>query len=124
MTRIVCVAYNLNMKRVLSTLIITALLAATATLTKNIWESYAKLKVLGGDQKKVSLLEEKNEGLKKELSFRKSDFFSEKQARDKLGYGKKNEVAYVVQDEKDKNGESVDNKPRSNWELWVRLFRD
>lgn len=72
-------------------------------------------------QSEVLRLEEENNRLKSEMEFRQTNFFVEKEARDKLGYGVKGESTVVfkapqatIEAEIEEKGED---KP--NWMKWL-----
>lgn len=112
------------MRRMLSIGLIVFLLIFITALTKNILDSYKRLEDLGKVKKEEQALEKETKELKKELEYRDSEEFVEKEARNKLGLSKKGESIYVVEDEssEEENSISGEKEDFSNWQLWVKVF--
>lgn len=116
--------YNLTMRKLLSIIVILVLIFTTINLAKGSYDSYKKLKEVNSGQGDLNSLRLKNDELKKELSQKQSDFALEKEARDKLGYGKAGETAIVVHDVNlsSKVNNSMQ-KQKSNLQKWLELLK-
>lgn len=112
------------MRKILSLIIIAALLLVIFNLAQGSYESFFKLSEVTNNQGDLKSLQLKNNDLKKKLSNSQTDFYLEKEARDKLGYGRAGETIIVVKD-----SELADNKsPKgqtevSNIEKWLELLK-
>lgn len=80
------------------------------------------------DQKEAQKLEEINSSLRKQLEEVDSDFYVEKQIRDKLGYSKEGEVVLILPPDEEllkivpMAPEKEDVKIDPNWQKWLHLF--
>lgn len=70
----------------------------------------------------LTALEKENEQLKGRLDEVKSDYFLEKEARDKLLLKKPNEAVYVVNQPESSQKEAKDNTKLPNWKKWYELI--
>lgn len=92
-------------------------------LARGVWGAYKDRSKLTEAQNKLNTLRVQNEQLKNQLQYEKSDFFVEKEARDKLDLIKRNEVAVVLPQIKSAEGDPKQleaNLP--NWQRWWRVF--
>ena len=80
------------------------------------------------DANEAVKLEEKNEALKKQLEDVDTEFYLEKQIRDKLGYSKEGEVVLILPPDEvllqlvPKSPEKEDVSIEPNWQKWAKLF--
>ncbi len=117
--------YNLTMRKLLSAIVLIVLVIMIVNLARASYESYKKLHSLNSDQNQLKALKLKNNELKKDLAEKQSDYFLEKEARDKLGFGKAGETAIVV---RDINLDSVkktqaENEKKPNFEKWLEILK-
>lgn len=93
-------------------------------LAQGSYESFYKLSQVTNNQGDLKSLQIKNNDLKKKLSDSQTDFYLEKEARDKLGYGRAGETIIVL-----KESDLTDNKSAkeeaesSNIEKWLKLLK-
>jgi cell division protein FtsB len=113
-----------NKKKVWAWLILIVGLVLAVKTGMNVY----RLWKLGGRvedvQKQVVAAEAENKELQAKLEYVKSEDFVEKEARDKLGYGKPGEEIVVIP-EQDNTQYSVLNTQgvkMPNWRKWVRLY--
>lgn len=85
--------------------------------TYDLWYKAEKVKEAQDERKEK---EEKNRQLKKQLEFVQKPEFIEKQAREKLGLAKPNEVVVVMTTPE--ATQSGIEKDLPNWEKWWNLF--
>jgi cell division protein FtsB len=77
---------------------------------------------------KISKVEEENKRLEDQLNVVKSEEYSEKQLRDKLGLAKEGEIilvlpeADIVRKLSPQIPEEEEVKPKPNWQKWLDLF--
>jgi cell division protein FtsB len=98
------------------------LVFACVSLSRSIWDSYQKLGVLKASDAEIKKLQAENERLKNEVEYRKTPFYIEKSAREKLGYGKNGETIYVVENLATGSAEVDETASLPNWQRWVKLF--
>jgi cell division protein DivIC len=107
---------------ILAVLFIVAAVNFTKT-TLDVMESSKRLDTLRSD---VVTLEEKRGRLEEELTYKKTESFIEKEARNKLGLVRPGEQVFVVRnvlgDESYRAGDTVDTGPVSNVRMWIDLF--
>lgn len=116
--------YNLTMRKLLSLIIITILLFTIFGFAKGSYNSFNKLNQINSNQSELNDLKTINNQLKEKLNEKQSDFYIEKEARDKLGYGRSGETVIVVKDsELDINQSEKDEKEKSNIEKWMKLLK-
>ncbi|OGY25675.1 MAG: hypothetical protein A2Z11_04440 [Candidatus Woykebacteria bacterium RBG_16_43_9] len=109
------------MKTFFRSLILVILLVTITAIGRSVYNQSSKFKEINRAESKVSQLEKENEKLKTTLGEENSNFFLEKQARDKLGYQKSGDVLYVVPEkEKASNEEKI--AKISNWKEWINLL--
>ncbi len=90
----------------------------------NIW----RLWKLGGSvttaQREVDSAAALNGQLKSQLQYVQSPEFVEKEARDKLGYGKAGETIVVVPEQEQNSNFQITNSQKSepNWKQWLSLY--
>ena len=116
--------YNLTMRKLLSIVVIVILIVTISNLARGSFESYNKLKEINSNQNDLKSLKKENQELKQKVSFKQSDFFLEKEARDKLGFGKQGETTIVLQD-RDFTLEEASSvqKDKSNLTKWLELLQ-
>lgn len=80
-------------------------------------------RVKGAEERLVQLKRE-NEDLKRELEYKGSQGFAEKEIRDKLGLAKEGEAVVILPKENDENPKSEVRNPKlePNYIKWWRLF--
>ncbi|MCL5411787.1 MAG: septum formation initiator family protein [Patescibacteria group bacterium] len=111
------------MKQVaLKTVLIILGIFLVISLARGVWDSYRSGSRLGESESKLAALKNENDKLKKEISFRQSDYFIEKEAREKLNLGKPNETAVALPE-----SNSAKESPKApleiqNWRKWSNLF--
>ena len=101
----------------------------TISLLRSIIDIWQKGGLLDKEEERLAKARLENEELTKEFERLQSPEYIEKQAREKLGLGKENEVVVVLPDEKtiksfvpkiDTSGDEVVNLP--NWRKWFLFF--
>lgn len=113
------------MRRVISLLIIGLLLLINFNLVQSSLSSSKKLAEVGKIEGRIKDLEAENKGLKAELAERDSSYFIEKEARNKLGFGKTGETTIVVASQLIKETKNQNEfKDKSNFEKWLDLIRN
>jgi len=111
------------MRRFISLLIIGFLLLVNYNLMQGIFSSSKKLDEIDNVEEKISALEKENKNLKQELEKRSTSFYIEKEARDKLSYGKPGEVSIVVPEQFKKLSSNEKTKERKpNFQKWLELI--
>lgn len=93
-------------------------------LAHGAWSSYQNASRLLEAEKRLAKAKEENDNLRSEVKYRESEFFIEKEARDKLGLAKKGETVVVVPQEGVK-GEQTEADPYqelSNPQRWWKVF--
>jgi cell division protein FtsB len=77
-----------------------------------------------GTEKQVTEALEENKRLSERLSYVQSQEFIEKEAREKLGYGREGETIVVVPDEnyQTTNSRKQTIREDANWRKWVRVY--
>ncbi|OGY23698.1 MAG: hypothetical protein A2Y57_02975 [Candidatus Woykebacteria bacterium RBG_13_40_7b] len=90
--------------------------------SKSTYEVYRSSVFLKEEQQRLLEERRKNEALRKELEYKKSDFFVEKEARDKLSLGKEGETAVIIPGIKDASSSASLVDSRSNPQKWFDLF--
>ena len=111
------------MRKLFGIFLVMFLVVIVFNLSREIWNSYQSIKEISKTEEELDKLQKEQEKLKAQLDFRKSDFFVEEQARDKLGFSKPGEEAIIIKDESllTKPGTSEErNLP--NWRRWLSLF--
>ena len=74
-------------------------------------------------EEKLERLKTENEVLKRDLEFKKSEEFAEKEIRNKLGLAKEGEVIVLIPRESDERLTTNDERKNiSNWQKWKELF--
>lgn len=116
--------YNLTMRKFLSIFLIIILALAIFNLAKGSFESYSKLQELNQGQSELSGLKDKNQQLRSLVKLKQSDFAIEKEARDKLGFGRAGETAIVVQDQNlNSKEQSSGQKSKANFSKWLEFLK-
>ncbi len=113
------------MRRIVSFLIIGFFLLINFNLVQSSLSSSKKLAEVSKVGDRIKDLEAENKDLKADLAERDSSYFVEKEARNKLGYGKAGETTIVVANQlimEAKNQNELKNK--SNLEKWLDLIRN
>ena len=90
--------------------------------SRSIYEIYKSSNFLKEEQQKLLEERRQNEALKKELEYKRSDFFVEKEARDKLSLGKEGETAVIIPGTKNASESASLVDSRSNPQKWFDLF--
>lgn len=111
-------------KRYFALIIIVLSFFLTFNLSRGVWDAYRNKNKLEQSQKTLEQVKEENALLKKDLEYKQSQFFIEKEAREKLNLSKQNEVVAILPELS-----NFDKTPKkeiliSNWERWYRLFLD
>lgn len=115
--------------RLLRYLIVLVCVFLVISFVNNVSQSIQMRNVL--EEAQLSLEEVKNtqETLKQDLAIVESDFYSEKEARNKLGLVKENEIVLVLPSEdllrklSNRKQTKQDYKfPDENWKKWLQLF--
>jgi cell division protein FtsB len=98
-------------------------------LTRNMWSVYKSSERIDKARLNLERVKKENSELKSALGLIKSDLYIEKQARDKLGLAKENEVVLVLPSEEIVKSFSTKREveegfelPDPNWEQWLKLF--
>ncbi|MFZ5366071.1 MAG: FtsB family cell division protein [Patescibacteria group bacterium] len=97
------------------------------SFSRDILSLLEKSKEQEKEQLKLEKLEIKNEELKKQLEYVKSQEFVEKQAREKLGLAREGEVVVILPEnvgELVKPKEEKKEEELPNWKRWLKLFFD
>ncbi len=116
--------YNLTMRKLLSIGVIIILIVTISNLARGSYDSYKKLKEINSNQNDLKSLKIKNQELTQKVSLKQSEFSLEKEARDKLGYGKQGETIIVLQDgDLNSNEASSIQKEKSNFTKWLELLK-
>lgn len=97
------------------------------SFSRDLWHLWQKEGEIRKSQLKLEELRVKNEELKKQLEYVKSETFLEKEAREKLGLAKPGETVLILPENLEEalgiNPPSIsENQRLSNWERWWRLF--
>jgi cell division protein FtsB len=85
--------------------------------------------LLEKNRQNLTKIWEENKKLEQQLEILKSDFYIEKQLRDKLGLAKEGEIILVLPEPEivkklaPKLPEPVVVKPKPNWQKWLEIFR-
>jgi cell division protein FtsB len=111
------------MRKLISLIIIALLLIVNFNLIQSIFSSSEKLSEVNKIEDRVKDLEDENKKLKATLEERDSNFYIEKEARNKLGFGKEGETTIVVSQnllEQEKVSKNLTGK--SNFEKWLELI--
>ena len=112
------------MKRaVLSFLIIIIGAYLLINLGRRVYDLYRTSDRMVNAEKKKALAQAENESLKKEIGYRNSEFYVEKEAREKLNLAKPEEKVAVIPGlvEPEKSVLPTP-KPTPNWQKWYSLF--
>lgn len=105
-----------------SLLIIVIGLYFLVNVGKRVYDLYRTSDRLTLAEQKLEQERAKNSELKKEIAYRESDFFAEKEAREKLNYARPNEKIAVIQGLEEPS-KVVESKPEvPNWKKWYSLF--
>ncbi len=73
-------------------------------------------------QKKLEDLKEEKEALKRDLAYKKSDEFKEKEIRNKLGLAKPGETVVIIPKEGQEATTGESKNQKANWQKWKELF--
>jgi cell division protein FtsB len=109
------------MKRLLRSVVIIILVFASLALSRSIYNQASRFKEIYQAEDKVGKLTKEQKDLGTLLEKRKSAFFLEKQARDKLGFQRPGDVLYVIFSP-GSVGEEKGKTNGKNWEDWVDLL--
>jgi len=113
------------MRKIVSLIIIGVLLVLNFNLVQDSLSSSQKLSEVSKVEDRIKNLEAENQELKSELTFRDSSFFVEKEARDKLGFGKPGETTIVVANQLiNQTKQDAEEKNKSNLAKWFDLIRN
>lgn len=108
-------------KKVLPFLLIASLIIIIKNLAVSIKDIRNSSKITTNLQKELEQKRLKNEFLKQQLSYVKTDEFVEKEAREKLGLVKEGESVVIPSQEEDKK-QPISNPSLPNWKKWWSLF--
>jgi len=97
------------------------------SFSRSIFDLYQKSKEIEKERLKVEALKIKNEELKKQLEYVRSQEFLEKEAREKLGLVREGEVVVILPENfKEAIGndysQTEKDKEVPNWEKWWKVF--
>jgi len=97
------------------------------SFSSSIFDLYQKSKDIGKERLKVEALKIKNEELKKQLEYVKSQEFLEREAREKLGLVREGEVVVILPENfKETIGndhpQTEKGKEVPNWGKWWKVF--
>lgn len=110
------------MRKIVSLIIIGILILINFNLLQSSLSSSKKLNEVNKIGGRINDLEKENQDLKTELQERSSSFYIEKEARDKLGFGKAGETTIVVTNQlASQNKNTKEEKNKSNLEKWFDL---
>lgn len=113
----------------IATLVVALLI--TISIIRSVLRIISAQKQVEDARQELSSEIQKHQSLKSELDNMQTLQFKERQARDKLGLAKPNEVVVIMPEEEvlrrlsprvQKN--DVENLPSPNWERWFKLFFD
>lgn len=111
------------MRKIVSLLIIGVLIIINFNLLQSSLSSSKKLSEVSKIEGRIKDLEKDNKDLKAELQERSSSFYIEKDARDKLGFGKTGETTIVVINQlASQKKNTKEEKNKSNLEKWRDLL--
>lgn len=113
------------MKQMFVTLIILVIgFYLLVNVGKRVYDLYRTTDRLTQTDSKLNEIKDKNDQLKKELAFRQSDFFVEKEAREKLNLAKPGEkVAVIAGQEQVYIGQNKTQEIKvPNWQKWYQFF--
>jgi cell division protein FtsB len=111
------------MKKAVFILIVIVLLLIINSLTRSIFELWGKQDLLTSAQKELDAEKLKNQKLKAELSYAKTDQFIDETAHNKLFLVKPGEQQVLISKDlinKSKTQKQKENLP--NWQQWLKLF--
>ncbi len=97
-------------------------------LVRNITKAGKVKADLENERARVEKIRQENEELEAKIAETKSDFFIEREIRNKLGLAKEGEYVVVLPDEETlrslapKISEEENTLPDSNWKKWLKLF--
>ena len=105
------------------------ILAMSYTLVQNIREILSSGGRIQEAESRLSDLDQERLRIEKELEIVNSQLYIEKQARDKLGFGKEGEVVLVLPDKEMLKAFAIRTKdsqefvlPLPNWKKWLEVF--
>jgi len=122
--------YNMDMvasqsksRRNLQIVLIVLGIGLALKMSVNIWRVYWSGQRLVQAQKALDLAQVEQDGLKKTLSYVRTPEFVEKEAREKLGYGREGEVVLIMPKFPDRTkGEVLSAKNLPAWKQWWKLY--
>jgi len=94
-------------------------------LARGAWESYQNAGRILETEKRLAQAQSENQRLKEDLDYKKSPYFVEKEARDKLGLGKEGETVIITPPPAENEGSEEQKSPYeglSTTELWWKVF--
>ncbi len=110
------------MKKLVFILIVLVLLLIINGLAHSIYDLWHKQDLLTAAQKELALEKFKNQKLKGELSYVKSQQFIEQEARNNLFLVKPGEQEVLISQVLDKSDAKQKPKAVPNWQKWLNLF--
>lgn len=110
------------MKRFLQTIAFVFLVFACLSISRSVWNSYEKLQSLSTSKEEIASLEKENQLLKEEIEYRKTPFYLEKSAREKLGLGRSSETVYLVENKATGSATVDETASLPTWQKWLKLF--
>jgi len=114
----------LKVKKFLKLALILVFLISIFSISQSVWNSYSKLGTLKGSETEIARLKAENKKLEEEKKFRQSDFYVEKQAREKLGLAREGEVVYLDEKSASSSSQAAEEEKIANWLSWVKLFTE
>lgn len=110
-------------RKVISYILIILSLFFTFNLARGVYDSYKNKSKLQEVHEQLPEAQSQNKQLKKDLDYKQSEFFVEKEARDKLNLAKKDEVVAIFpQLGTREQASSKRDKPLKNWRKWQKLL--
>lgn len=99
-------------------------LLAIFSISQSVWSSWRKLNSLKGSEAEIERLKAENKKLEEEKTFRQSNFYVEKEAREKLGLARDGETVYLREKAASEAAQNLAEKEAPNWQAWIELFSE
>jgi cell division protein FtsB len=108
-------------KKAIFIVVVIVLLVVINNLVRSIYDIWSKQDLLNQAQKELTKEESKNQKLKAELSYVKTQKFIEEEARNKLFLVKPGEQQVLIPN-KSMESSKTQVKQTPNWQKWLQLF--
>ena len=108
--------------RILSLLILLSGIIAIISFSSSIRSLLKKGDLFVEKEEKLIELKSKNQEFKRALEEAQGEDFIEKEAREKLGMGKKGEVVVILPKNKKQKTKNSKQEEEQNWKKWYNLF--